>query len=29
MVVWVVDLAFWIGVVWVVDRDFGSIGLGF
>ena len=28
MVVWVVDLAFWIDVVWVVDRDFRSVGLG-
>ena len=22
-------LAFWIGVVWVVARGFGSVGLGF
>ena len=29
MVVWVVNSAFWINIVWVVGQGFGSIGLGF
>uniref|UniRef100_A0A7N2M329 Methyltransferase type 11 domain-containing protein n=1 Tax=Quercus lobata TaxID=97700 RepID=A0A7N2M329_QUELO len=29
VVVWVVNSAFWIYIVWVVGRGFGSVGLGF
>ena len=29
MIVWVVNSTFWIDIVWVVGRGFGSVGLGF